>query len=86
MLRAGVWQQKSCDKAGMRGGRCINAQKQIKKKLKGPNSFWGLRAGYWKILKRAQLILEGLRAEGWVVGVCQRTMLHWRLVFWRFQF
>ena len=49
--------------------------------LKGPNSFWGLRAGYWKILNRAQLILEGLRAEGWVVGVCQRTMLHLRLGF-----
>ena len=34
-----------------------------------------------KILKRAQLILEGLRAEGWVVGVCQMPMLHWRLGF-----
>ena len=34
---------KSWDQPGM-GGGCINFQNQIKI-LKGPNSFWGLRAG-----------------------------------------
>ena len=40
VLRAGVWQQKSWDKAGMRGE--VHKLPKSNKILKGPNSFWGL--------------------------------------------
>ena len=31
-----------------KGGMWIHFQNQIKKSLKGPNSFWVLRAGVWQ--------------------------------------